>query len=178
MKLLVVPLISILSMMLTSFACLIPSLFIFVVVCVSVFLYFDVIAFCKRFKYSSLLRRYIFDVLSAAVKVFFDDFMSFRSLASVLWNLLSTVRNLRFFTNFINPHMHKMGPWGPKNYIFGYHFYLKTGRKLRFQVFFHFNARKHMISSFYLKWTEFKRNCEFVSNLVRVPRDPQLQHNS
>ena len=101
MKLLLVPLISILSMILASLACLIPSLFIFVVVCLSVFLYFDVIAFCKRFEYSSLLRRCIFDVLSAAVKVFFYDRMSFRSLASVLWNLLSIFWNLIFFTNFI-----------------------------------------------------------------------------
>ena len=94
MKLLPVPLISILSMMLASFACLIPSLFIFIAVFLSVFLYFDVIEFCKRFEYSYLLRRYTFDVLSAAVKVFFDDRMSLRSLASVLWNLLSTFRNL------------------------------------------------------------------------------------
>ena len=36
MKLLLVPLISILPMMLASFACLIPSLFIFVAVCLSV----------------------------------------------------------------------------------------------------------------------------------------------
>ena len=27
-----------------------------------------------------------------------------------------------------------------------------------FTVFLHFNARKHMILSFYLKWTEFTRN--------------------
>ena len=53
----------------------------------------------------------------------------------------------------LNPHMHKMGPWGAKNYIFGNHFYSKNGRKLRFHVFLHFTARKHMISAFYLKWT-------------------------
>ena len=35
-------------------------------------------------------------------------------------------------------------------------------RKLRFYVNLHFNARKHMILSFYLTWTEFKRNYEFV----------------
>ena len=80
---------------------LIPSLFIFVAVRLSVFSYFDVIAFCKRFGYSSLLRRYIFDVLSAAVKVLLDDPIPFRSLASVLWNLLATYRNLRLFTNFV-----------------------------------------------------------------------------
>ena len=80
---------------------LIPSLFIFAAVRLSVFLYFDVIAFCKRFGYSSLLRRYIFDVLSAAVKVLFHDCIPFRFLASLVWNLLSTFRNLRFFTSFI-----------------------------------------------------------------------------
>ena len=101
MKLLPLPLISILSMMFASLVCLITSLFIFVAAHVSVFLYFDVTAFCKSFEYSSLLRRYIFHVLSAAVKVLFDDRIPFRSLASVLWNLLSTFRNLRFFTNFI-----------------------------------------------------------------------------
>ena len=94
-------LISILSMMFASLACLISSLFIFVAVCLSVFLYFDVIAFCKKIEYSSLLRRYIFDVLSAAVKVLLDDPIPFRSLASVLWNLLATYRNLRLFTNFV-----------------------------------------------------------------------------
>ena len=89
MKLLPVPLISILSMMFSSLVCLTP-LFIFVAVCLSASLYFDVIAFCKRFEYSSLLRQYIFDVLSAAVKVLFDDRMNFKCLARVLWNLLST----------------------------------------------------------------------------------------
>ena len=125
------------------------------------------------------------------------------------------------FFNFINPRMHKMGPWGSKHYIFGVHFcwnetavsvarrcfvkkllleipqnskgktcgrvsflnlltlicikwvpaedhvfgdqfYSKNARKLRFHVFLHFNAREHMILSFYLKWIEFTRNCELV----------------
>ena len=101
MKLLPLPLISILSMMFASLVCLITSLFIFVAAHLSVFLYFDVTAFCKRFEYSSLLRRYIFHVLSAAVKVLFDDRIPFRSLARVLWNLLPTFWNQRFFTNFI-----------------------------------------------------------------------------
>ena len=79
-------------------ACLIAALFILVAVRLSVFLYFDVIVFCKRFQYCSLLRPYIFDVLSAAVKVLFDDRIPFKSLASVLWNLLSTFRNLKSST--------------------------------------------------------------------------------
>ena len=71
----------------------------------------------------------------------------------------------RVFQKFhLNHHMHKMGSRRPKYYIFGDHFYSKKARKLRFPVFLHFNARKHMMSSFYLKWTEFTRNCEFVSN--------------
>ena len=57
-----------------------------------------------------------------------------------------------------------LGPQGPKHCIFGDHFYSKNARKLRFHVFLLFDARKYMISSFYLKWTEFTRNCEFFSN--------------
>ena len=48
MKLLPVPVISILSIMFASLACSIHSSFIFVAVCLSV-LFFDVTAFCKRF---------------------------------------------------------------------------------------------------------------------------------
>ena len=80
MKLLPVPLISIL-LMFASLASLSLSLFIFVAVCLSVFFYFDMKAFCKTFEYFSLLRRYIFDIWSAAVKVLFNDCMSFKSLA-------------------------------------------------------------------------------------------------
>ena len=43
----------------------------------------------------------------------------------------------------INPHMHKMGPRGPKYCNFGNQFYSKNPRKLRFHVFPHFNARKN-----------------------------------
>ena len=69
--------------------------------CLYIFLYFDVIVFGKRSEYSSLLRRYIFDDLSAAVKALFDDCMNFRSLASARCKLLYTYRNLRCFTNLI-----------------------------------------------------------------------------
>ena len=79
-------------------------------------------------------------------------------------HVVQLVFNNHFFVwfckiNALNPHLHKMGPQGPKHYIFGDHFYSKNARKLKFHVFLHFNSRKHMISSFYLKWTEF--NCEF-----------------
>ena len=56
MALLPVPLISILSMMFAYLACLNPSFLIFAAMCLSVFLYLDVITFCKRFGYSSLQR--------------------------------------------------------------------------------------------------------------------------
>ena len=118
------------------------------------------------------------------------DFLSFRKQRVVLngqvsqwtsiewgapqWSILGP---LLFFIN-IYPHMNKMGPRGPNNFIFGDYVYSKNARKLRFHVFLHFNARKHTISSFYLKWTKFKRNCDFSSSLVWVPGDPQLQQNS
>ena len=57
-----------------------------------------------------------------------------------------------------------LGPQGPKQYIFGDHFYSKNAKKLRFHAFFLFHVRKNMVSSFYLKWTEFTRNCEVCSN--------------
>ena len=52
-------------------------------------------------------------------------------------------------------------PQVPKHYIFGDHFYSKNSIKLKFHAFLLFHAKKHMISSFYLKWTKFTRNCEF-----------------
>ena len=69
---------------------------------------------------------------------------------------------LLIYLRVFNPHMHKMGPREPKHYIFGNQFYSKNARKLRFHVFLYFNARKHMISPFYLKCTVFARNYEFV----------------
>ena len=39
-----------------------------------------------------------------------------------------------------------LGPRGPKHYIFGNQFYSKNAKKLRFHVFLHFHARKHMLS--------------------------------
>ena len=77
---------------------------------------------------------------------------------SVVKPIIFTTKEMTFS---VNPHIYKMGPRGPKHFIFGDHFYSKNARKLRFHVFLHFNARKH-ISLFYLKWTEFTGNCEFV----------------
>ena len=53
---------------------------------------------------------------------------------------------------------------GPKQYIFVDYIFSNNARKLRFHLFLLFHVRKHMASSFYLKWTEFTRNCEFCSN--------------
>ena len=66
----------------------------------------------------------------------------------------------------INPHMHKMGPLGLKHYSFGHQFYSKNVRMVRLNEFFNFHTIKHMILSFYLKWTEFTRNFDFFSNSV------------
>ena len=76
-----------------------------------------------------------------------------------------------------NPHTHKMGPRGSKHCIFGYQFYSKNARMLRFHKFLHFHVRKYMIS-FYLKWTEFTRSFECCSNLVWIPEDQQLEQIS
>ena len=62
----------------------------------------------------------------------------------------------------INPHMHKIGPQGHKYYISGDHLYSKNARKLKFHVFLRFNARNPMMSSLYLKWAKFTRDCEFL----------------
>ena len=76
--------------------------------------------------------------------------------------IISTQKISSIYKFILNPHMHKVGPGGPKHYIFGDKFYSKNARKLRFHVFLHFNARKHMISPFCLKCTKFARNCEFA----------------
>ena len=70
---------------------------------------------------------------------------------------------------------HCQNSLGPKHYIFGSHFYSKNARKLKFHVFVLFYARKHMILSFYLEWTEFTRNCEFFPFVG--PLGPELNWN-
>ena len=57
-----------------------------------------------------------------------------------------------------------LGTQGPKQYNFGNCFYSNNARKLRFHVFLLFHVKKHITSLFYLKWTEFTRNCEFFPN--------------
>ena len=83
---------------------------------------------------------------------------------------------IRLCTEFqLNLHMHKMGLRRPKHYIFADQIYSKNARRLRFHVLLHFDARKHMISSFYLKWTEFIRNCKFVPIYFGSPETKLLQ---
>ena len=57
-----------------------------------------------------------------------------------------------------------VGSPGTQALYFGGYFYSKNARKLRFHLLLHFHARKHMIPSFYLKWTKFTRNCDFFSS--------------
>ena len=70
-----------------------------------------------------------------------------------------------------------LGPQGTKQYIFGYYFYSNNARKLH--VFLLFHVRKQMTSLFYLKWTEFRRNCEFYSNCESPGTQTKLEqiHN-
>ena len=68
-----------------------------------------------------------------------------------------------FYNQWLNLLCIKWVPEDPSTIFLGTIFTQKNPRKLKFHVFFHFNARKHMISSFYLKWIEFTRNCDFVS---------------
>ena len=79
----------------------------------------------------------------------------------------SLVQKLRMFLQKETSHCKNswlLGPQGPKLYIFGNYFYSNNARKLIFHVFLLFHVRKHMTSSFYLKWTKFTRSCEFCSN--------------
>ena len=102
-----------------------------------------------------------------------NDFSFTSNQTSVLFNKikhLGVTVWFRKFLCFVRKRHHTarnslaLGPQGPKHNIFGDHFYSKNARKLRFHVFLLFDARNYMISSFYLKWTEFTRNCEFFSN--------------
>ena len=65
-----------------------------------------------------------------------------------------------------------MGPKGAGQYIFGNQFYSKNAGKYRFHVFLPYHVRKHMKSSFYLKWTKFTKTMNFVANVSS--REPKL----
>ena len=66
------------------------------------------------------------------------------------------------------------GPQGPKQYLFGKHFYSKYARKLRFHLFLTFHVIKHMTTSFYLKRTKLTKNhdshltCKVVHKCLNV----------
>ena len=75
---------------------------------------------------------------------------------------VSSKRDIHYKNSF------SLGPQGPKQYIFGDHFYMKNARKLKFLLF---RARKHMISSFWPNSQKvvsfFPRICDmFWVNLV------------
>ena len=66
------------------------------------FLYVAVIESFSIFLYSSLVKRYMFLVLSANVIVLFDTFILFKSCCSWSWKWFLTFLNLIFLTNEIN----------------------------------------------------------------------------
>ena len=80
-----------------------------------------------------------------------------------LFHLLFSLSLKLIFCIFccLNPHIYKMGFGVPKHYFSTNRFYGKNPRKLSFYVFLHYNARKHLISSFYLKRTNFTINLKF-----------------
>ena len=68
-----------------------------------------------------------------------------------------------------------LGPQGPKQYIFGNYFYSNNVRKLRSHVFLLANVRKYTTSSFYLKWMEFTKSCEFCFNYGFLSTQTKLE---
>ena len=90
----------------------------------------------------------------------------------------SLVQKICFFLQNETSHWKNnlaLGPQGPKQYIFEDHCYSKNAKKLRFHVFPLFHVWKHMTSSFYLKWTEFKKIVDFVP--IVGPHGPKLNWN-
>ena len=68
-----------------------------------------------------------------------------------------------------------MGPLRPKHYIFSDHFCSKNARKLTSHVFFHVNARKHIILP---EVDQIYKKLWICSNLVQVPVDQHLEQKS
>ena len=97
-KQLAVPFTSTLSYIFFYLAYLIPSQFILLSVSLMDFLHLVVTAFCNRRRYSSFSSRYIFDVLSAKVNVFFNERTFLKSSCNFIWKSFLTLRNLIFFT--------------------------------------------------------------------------------
>ena len=61
-----------------------------------------------------------------------------------LWKSHIWIYISNFMIFFLNLHMHKMCPRGPKHKFLATISNSKNARKLRFHVFFHFNAGKHI----------------------------------
>ena len=87
--------------------------------------------------------------------------------------------NIKYFSNsedICNPHMNKMGPWGPKHYIFGDHFCSKNTRKLRFM----YSSILLLGNIWYYHFTWSGPNSQEIvnlfqfSNLVWVPGGPTI----
>ena len=99
-----------------------------------------------------------------------DNCLSVLVITSILMNIFGpgTTHLVKMVGATLNSNLKKMGPGGPQHYIFGDQLYSKNVRILKLHEFLHLYTRKHMISWFHLKWTEFTRNLEFFSNLVWV----------
>ena len=70
-----------------------------------------------------------------------------------------------------NLHMHKMGPQGPKHYIFCEHFYWINTRKPNTMY-----ASILMLENIW--YYPIHKRLWIFNNLVRVPGDSQLEQNS
>ena len=107
----------ILSSMFTFFPYLIPSMFIFSAPSLLVFLYVVVIEFWRKCLYSSFVKRYMLDVLSAGVGVFVDDYNCCKLSLSLSWNAFRIFLNLIFFTKSVKSFSN-----GTKSFTCGGHF--------------------------------------------------------
>ena len=70
----------------------------------------------------------------------------------------------------INPHMHEMGPQGPKRHIID-KFYLKMLESSDF-IYSSIFLLENIWYNFTWSGPNSTRNCGFYSNLIWVPRDP------
>ena len=106
----------------------------------------------KSWKYSS---EGILVLVKLQVKVLPLEMNSLRDILKYLTKVFC------FTAIFLNL---KCIEWFPRIFVFCDHFNSKNARKLNFHELLYFYARKH-VWQFYLKSTEFTRNCEFCSNL-------------
>ena len=133
--------------------------------------------FCAAHEFLRLVNRFTAKGLSETSPLIELNKHIFRSQQLQKYLTYKSSSFFRVYCQF-NPLMHKLGPRGPTHYIFGDCFYSKNARKLRFHVLLHFYARKHMIWSFYTKWTKFTRNCEFHSKYESRGNQTKLEQTS